>query len=651
MFNVKESFEWMTPEFKIVDAGKDTIRIRGVAMRGNVISRNKRRYVADELKRAARTFIGKPITINHDPNKKAGNIVWMEYSDTSDALEYLGDVKKQPYVDMLRNKSTYVKGVSVEADYLHNQCPKCGKKFYTEEEFHNHMNLEHFIKTDPTHEPHGILGKALSLVLSPEEPGYPDTTIELMEFYRAKPILQLLETVITTHKEQKKMSDKKVKETKTKPKVPYKTKETLRIKEEDEKIEPGSHYCEEHPEDPRCKAHKKAIHDEEPAKEQTDASQAEGDTEPLACADGFHLETDDQGNQKCVADLPEPPVDQPTRAAEQVEAEPQPAIPEQPTQVKCPEGQHLDHETGLCIEDTTVVEPLPNVFETVELPTLIKLDEGCVWSAKGYSSGEACVSAMQGKVDDPEAYCYSKVGETVAETSMNIYDANKQIWNRLPLIEGASVFRDAKMGDRINKLNMAQAKQYKNFDALKIHTQKTTETLNRNFYSERKKTHKILVEVKDLLKTLDANNKKNMKATEEKLLKVVDGNQKFVTEKLRLEKGKNSLYAIAVDKAGNQSTASTQSYIWFDNEPPELTISQPEDDTKFYGEHEKSITIQGKTESGVSLFLNDRLIIVGSEGEFSTTYSLNEGNNQLKLVARDKAENETEKEITVSYFP
>jgi hypothetical protein len=132
---------------------------------------------------------------------------------------------------------------------------------------------------------------------------------------------------------------------------------------------------------------------------------------------------------------------------------------------------------------------------------------------------------------------------------------------------------------------------------------------------------------------------------------VSNSESKFVTEKIRLEKGKNSIYAIAIDKAGNQSAPSAQSYIWFDNEPPVLTISQPEDGAKFYGEQEKSINLQGKTEPGVSLTLNGRLIIIGSEGEFSTTYSLNEGNNQLKLVARDRAENETEKEITVSYFP
>ena len=57
---ILENFSWMTPEFKTVDSGKNTIRIKGVAMKSNVVSRNKRKYVEEELKRSARTLSGKP---------------------------------------------------------------------------------------------------------------------------------------------------------------------------------------------------------------------------------------------------------------------------------------------------------------------------------------------------------------------------------------------------------------------------------------------------------------------------------------------------------------------------------------------------------------------------------------------------------------
>jgi hypothetical protein len=132
---------------------------------------------------------------------------------------------------------------------------------------------------------------------------------------------------------------------------------------------------------------------------------------------------------------------------------------------------------------------------------------------------------------------------------------------------------------------------------------------------------------------------------------VSDSDSKFSTGKLRLEEGRNSIYAIALDSSGNQSSTSEKHYIWYDEEPPELEITSPQDGASFYGEQEKSIEVQGKTESGVTVLVNDRMVIVNSEGGFSTTFSLNEGENLIKVVAQDEASNETEQEIKVIYFP
>ena len=104
-----ESFRWMTPSFKTVDAGKNTIRIKCVAATADSVSRNNRKYVAEELKRAARTFVGKPVTINHNPNRKVGNVFWCEYEHPN--LECLADIKKEPYVGLLRDHSTKIRGV------------------------------------------------------------------------------------------------------------------------------------------------------------------------------------------------------------------------------------------------------------------------------------------------------------------------------------------------------------------------------------------------------------------------------------------------------------------------------------------------------------------------------------------------------------
>ena len=186
---LRESFRWMTPSFSTTDVGKNSIKIKGVALRGDTVSKNNRKYVEEELIRSARTFIGRPVTINHS-DQIVGNIDWCEYEDH--CLEYLATIKKQPYVTMLRNKSTQIRGVSIEADYLRNVCPNCRKNFTSEAQFHDHMKQQHFIRTNPTREPHGIVGKAISLVLSPEECGSPDTSIELMETHGVNRLFEMI---------------------------------------------------------------------------------------------------------------------------------------------------------------------------------------------------------------------------------------------------------------------------------------------------------------------------------------------------------------------------------------------------------------------------------------------------------------------------
>jgi hypothetical protein len=199
---VKISFRIpITEEFKTFDTGKNTIRIRGVALKGDVVSKNNRLYVARELSKACNTFINKPVNINHNDGEKVGHIVYMDYDN--DLLTYEAVITKQPYVNLLRNRSATVRGVSIQADYLFNKCVKCGSKFYSEESYHTHMWNEHFIKPEYSSAPHGIIGNGLALVLSPEEPGYVGTSVELAEVARVQ-TLKLLETVISEEKEKEK---------------------------------------------------------------------------------------------------------------------------------------------------------------------------------------------------------------------------------------------------------------------------------------------------------------------------------------------------------------------------------------------------------------------------------------------------------------
>lgn len=125
----------------------------------------------------------------------------------------------------------------------------------------------------------------------------------------------------------------------------------------------------------------------------------------------------------------------------------------------------------------------------------------------------------------------------------------------------------------------------------------------------------------------------------------------FSIDSFRLTLGKNEIYVIATDEAGNKSQPSEKTIIFYDNEPPDLIISEPTDGQVFTGEKQKKIKILGKTEPEATLYINDHLEILDEEGNFSLTYTLSEGENLFKFVASDRAENKTEKEIKVIFAP
>ena len=198
---IKESFRWVTPEFKRLDGyGPKTIKIKGVALTANTVSKNNRLYIDEELRRAARTLRGKPINVNHNPKQIIGHVEVAEYEDGN--LEFIGVIKKQPYVDMLRENDPRIRGLSVEGEYFYMRCLRCGEKFYTEEEFQKHMAEVHHVHNG-VGEVHGLHLQGLSLVLAPELPGVETTEIELLEMAEAQN--RIYEIILTEKAEMRKV--------------------------------------------------------------------------------------------------------------------------------------------------------------------------------------------------------------------------------------------------------------------------------------------------------------------------------------------------------------------------------------------------------------------------------------------------------------
>lgn len=140
----------------------------------------------------------------------------------------------------------------------------------------------------------------------------------------------------------------------------------------------------------------------------------------------------------------------------------------------------------------------------------------------------------------------------------------------------------------------------------------------------------------------------NLNEGEQELLANKEGTFSY---KFSLIDGENSVLAYAVDSAGNESQKSKVVKIVYDDDPPELEITKPEDQSKYYGAKQRQQVIEGVTEEGARVEVNQRITVVEADGSFSYATSLSEGENQFVVKASDKAENATEKTLTLHFSP
>lgn len=115
---------------------------------------------------------------------------------------------------------------------------------------------------------------------------------------------------------------------------------------------------------------------------------------------------------------------------------------------------------------------------------------------------------------------------------------------------------------------------------------------------------------------------------------------------VHLNDGQNTIKAMIITKENAKSAFSKEVTISYLNKPPELSINQPQDGQGF----DKStgpVSILGQTDPNAQVTVNDFTAVVDDQGKFSYLYNLKDGDNDIKVVATDKANNNTTKEFHI----
>lgn len=132
---------------------------------------------------------------------------------------------------------------------------------------------------------------------------------------------------------------------------------------------------------------------------------------------------------------------------------------------------------------------------------------------------------------------------------------------------------------------------------------------------------------------------------------LADKEGEFSFEKVPLKKDKNTIYVIAIDNSGNESDPSATHEVIYDEKAPEIEIEEPKEGSVFEGKAEQTIQILGLVTKGARILINESQAIVDDEGNFSYFFTLDKGENKIKIEAIDPAGNKAEEELTVIYNP
>ncbi|MBN1220281.1 MAG: gliding motility-associated C-terminal domain-containing protein [Anaerolineae bacterium] len=121
----------------------------------------------------------------------------------------------------------------------------------------------------------------------------------------------------------------------------------------------------------------------------------------------------------------------------------------------------------------------------------------------------------------------------------------------------------------------------------------------------------------------------------------IDGEGRF-NIKRQLAEGSNILQVTATDPAGNVATVARE--IILVTRPPEITIASPLNDQ---WTNEALLSVAGVVPPGTTIKVNGQEAAIGAEGQFQREVILQEGDNILRIEAKDDVGNTATQEIIV----
>ncbi len=100
--------------------------------------------------------------------------------------------------------------------------------------------------------------------------------------------------------------------------------------------------------------------------------------------------------------------------------------------------------------------------------------------------------------------------------------------------------------------------------------------------------------------------------------------------------------------AAQPTQAATSAPAGTNTAPVALQVLSPQDDSVV---NTQQVTVSGAASPGAVVTVNDDIIVVGADGQFQDTVTLDEGLNLIEVIASNTSGSETSLELTVTYEP